>query len=517
MDKTNREGGVVFGRVAGGNHRSPVTWAVAATALMLLVLLMPAAASAEVTYGTLSNFDVFNDTGEETHGFEIELDDVSSSDISYEFGAPYERYGNPKLVDFPGGVYVRYESPYDPQAKAFTQATPVAGSPITPTLGHQCWTGGSGEYFTSGCEHFGLGLNKNPTKTVYRWLVADPAHPGNLMASGSNVSLPAPEWSVQPPAGGQPAPVVQAVVKAPEPEGFQEFGEAVWVKVFETEAQQPAELNHLLTDDPAVPDEESQTEVEWILLQKELGVPNGGELASEKALGQGDESVTRRYEIYEYSGSYEPGSHEATPAINDNTPAEGELGEYVGAQMAALNVLGGEPAPSVGKLSAKKGPAAGGTTVTITGSRFTGASAVRFGSTDATSFKVNSATSITAVSPTGTSGAVDVTVVSPNGTSAAGPTDAFKYGSPTIAAVTPGSGPKGGETSLTLEGSGFATGAEATTFKIGKVVVLGVECPSTTICMGVAPAVAKAGAVDVRAKVGKATSKKVAADRYTYT
>jgi hypothetical protein len=505
----------VFEKVAGGDRQLPGAWVFAV--LMLLVGLMPATASAEVTYGTLSNFDVINDTGEETHGFEIELDDVSSSDISYEFGAPYERYGNPKLVDFPGGVYVRYESPYDAQTKTFTAATPVASSPIAPTLGHQCWTGGSSDYLTSGCEHFGLGLNKNPTKTVYRWLVADQAHPGNLQASGTSVSLPAPQWSVQPPAGGGAAPGVRAVVDAPEPDGFQEFGEAQWVKVYETESPQPADLNHLLTDDPAVPQEESQTEVEWILLQKEFGVANGGELASEKPLGQGAESVTRRYELYEYAGSYDPGSHEARPAINDNTPAEGEIGEYVGAQMAALNILGGEPAPSVGKVSAKKGPAAGGTTVTVTGSRFTAASAVRFGSTDASSYKVNSPTSITAVSPPGTSGAVHVTVVSPNGTSAAGSADAFKYGNPTITAVTPPGGPKGEAASVTVEGSGFAPGAEATTFKFGKAAAWSVECLSTTTCLLVAPPAAKAGTVDLRANVGKAASKKVAADRYSYS
>lgn len=35
------------------------------------LLAIPAAASASTPYGSLSNFDVFNDTGEVTHGFEI--------------------------------------------------------------------------------------------------------------------------------------------------------------------------------------------------------------------------------------------------------------------------------------------------------------------------------------------------------------------------------------------------------------------------------------------------------------
>jgi hypothetical protein len=57
------------------------------------------------------------------------------------------------------------------------------------------------------------------------------------------------------------------------------------------------------------------------------------------------------------------------------------------------------------------GPAAGGTNVTITGTGFTGASAVMFGGTAAASFNVDSDSSITATSPAG-SGTVDVTVTS---------------------------------------------------------------------------------------------------------
>ena len=59
-------------------------------------------------------------------------------------------------------------------------------------------------------------------------------------------------------------------------------------------------------------------------------------------------------------------------------------------------------------------PPAGGTSVAITGAELTGATAVDFGSTAASSFTVNSATSITAVAPAG-SGAVDVTVTGPVG------------------------------------------------------------------------------------------------------
>jgi alpha-tubulin suppressor-like RCC1 family protein len=83
--------------------------------------------------------------------------------------------------------------------------------------------------------------------------------------------------------------------------------------------------------------------------------------------------------------------------------------------------------PTVKTLSPRKGPELGGTSVTITGTNFAGASAVKFGSTEATSFKVNSETSITAVSPPHTGGKVDVTVATPNGTTAISSKDRFRY------------------------------------------------------------------------------------------
>ncbi len=68
------------------------------------------------------------------------------------------------------------------------------------------------------------------------------------------------------------------------------------------------------------------------------------------------------------------------------------------------------PAPTVKKLSAKKGPGTGGTPVTITGTRFEGVTAVSFGGTGALEYTVESPTSIVAVSPPG---AGTVNVMSP--------------------------------------------------------------------------------------------------------
>ena len=122
-------------------------------------------------------------------------------------------------------------------------------------------------------------------------------------------------------------------------------------------------------------------------------------------------------------------------------------------------------APTVTGLSPTSGPTMGGTLVTITGTSFTGASAVDFGTTPATNVTVVSDTSITADSPAGT-GTVDVTVTTPTGTSATSPADQFTY---TVVVVPDGHGPDAdnwfdaGGTPVTITGTSF-TGATAVDF-----------------------------------------------------
>ena len=92
--------------------------------------------------------------------------------------------------------------------------------------------------------------------------------------------------------------------------------------------------------------------------------------------------------------------------------------------LAALS--GSIPAPGLIGISPTSGPEAGGTAVVITGTNFTGASNVSFGSTSAATFTVNSATEITATSPVGT-GTIDVTVTTSAGVTDTSAADQFTY------------------------------------------------------------------------------------------
>jgi hypothetical protein len=175
------------------------------------------------------------------------------------------------------------------------------------------------------------------------------------------------------------------------------------------------------------------------------------------------------------------------------------------------------PAPVVKKLSVKRGPASGMTSVTIAGAGFTGVTSVRFGSVQATGLEVVSKTSITVLSPIGTSGVVDVTVTTPNGTSATSAKDRFKYLTPTIAHVSPSTGSTAGGTNVTVAGSGFAPGKAQTKFLFGRTPATSVECQSTTICTVASPAAKKAGPVDIRAITSGPASAKSTTDHFTYS
>jgi hypothetical protein len=76
---------------------------------------------------------------------------------------------------------------------------------------------------------------------------------------------------------------------------------------------------------------------------------------------------------------------------------------------------------SITNVSPNSGPAAGGTTVTITGTNFTGTTQVWFGGVLGTNLTVSSDTSITITTPPQPVGSVGVAVITPHG-------DAYRQG-----------------------------------------------------------------------------------------
>jgi alpha-tubulin suppressor-like RCC1 family protein len=171
--------------------------------------------------------------------------------------------------------------------------------------------------------------------------------------------------------------------------------------------------------------------------------------------------------------------------------------------------------PTVTGVSPERGSPLGGTSVTITGTRLIGATAVKFGSANAASFKVESETSIKAVSPAG-SGIVDVTVTTPAGTSPTSAADHFSY-LPVVSAVSPGEGPITGGTVVTITGTNFI---EVSAVKFGSSNAVTFKVESETSIVAVSPPASGTppapGTVDVTVTTLGGTSLTNAGDHFRY-
>ena len=175
---------------------------------------------------------------------------------------------------------------------------------------------------------------------------------------------------------------------------------------------------------------------------------------------------------------------------------------------------GGGVSLSVSKVLPLAGPAAGGTTVTITGSNFQGASAVMFGDAPAISFIVDSAgTKILARAPQHPAGPVNVVVVSPFGSQLIAGTNVFSFLAPTTTKVSPAGGSAGGGTKVIVTGANLK-GATSVTFGGVPAASFTVNTSGTRL-VAVAPAHV-VGTVDVVVTVVGDSSPVSAADQYSF-
>ena len=280
--------------------RLPGSLAIGVFCAIALVGWSARPARASTAYGDLNNFDVFNDTGQPCHGFEIELDDVRSTDITYTFD--WNHYGAPAISQDNSDpahpkVFVRYAAKYS--AGAFVAFTAVPASAPSPTNGHMC----TDPTVNIGCEHFGVGYYGTPSAVRYNWLIEDPLLPGTLI-HGPAVNVATPNWTYYPPAPAQPVAQVQAVILAPPPPPapVYEFGDAVWVKAIVTTSHNnaPLELKDLVSDDPNDPNDKNwrngepdEVEIEWQILQTEFNNPAGA-MNSTSMRGRSIRKPTRR-------------------------------------------------------------------------------------------------------------------------------------------------------------------------------------------------------------------------------
>ena len=169
------------------------------------------------------------------------------------------------------------------------------------------------------------------------------------------------------------------------------------------------------------------------------------------------------------------------------------------------------PAPRVAGLSPASAPQ--GTSVTISGTGFTGARGVSFGTTAAVSVTVNSDTSLTAIAPAVRTGAVDVTVSGPGGRSATNASDRFTFVlTPRIAGVQPNRGSADGGSIVRITGVNFIG---ATAVRFGGLTAR-FKVVSATSILAISPAVTDPSVVDVTVTSQYGASVISSADQFTY-
>ena len=170
-----------------------------------------------------------------------------------------------------------------------------------------------------------------------------------------------------------------------------------------------------------------------------------------------------------------------------------------------------DPIPPLSKIEPGEGPEAGGTSVTVTGTGFTAASTVSFGSTTSPSVKFISSTQLTARAPAG-SGEVDVTVSTAGGTSTKSAADQFIYQPlPWIGTVEPGEGPAAGGTTVTITGEHFTPASKVS---FGSSPATGVKVNSAGSITANSPA--GGGHVYVTVSTAGGTSPKREGAEFTY-
>lgn len=313
-------------------------------ALTVALLGMARTAAADLSYGTLSNFDVYNDTGTTTYGFEIEFDDISSGSMSFTFPNPH--YGSGVKVQRGTTAVLRYAATFSGSSWSASTALHPPGGQVA-TSGHAC-------VFATGCEHFGVGLFAQPTAVRYHWLVEDANAPGTL-TQGPAVSLMAPIWAFSPPANPGAAPVVNVRMEAPEFEQENEvekqYPDAVWAKVIKLELDQELALGDLMSDNELLfelfeGDEQDlpegiEREIDWDLVEKGRNA-----LEVEDRPADDRKQIIRRVETYRYTGPVTLENEPDCDLIDCDTPIPGDtLGDLIGANIAAANLVPVEVAP----------------------------------------------------------------------------------------------------------------------------------------------------------------------------
>ena len=324
--------------------------------------------------GSYDNFDCFNDTGTEAEGFEIDVEDVSPSDLTREFPSNFGsqpwviRYGLPTVTAYDWtsatadpahaydqghkGVLITWAATLQggkwvaSQGNAVAQGAPGAagnGTPYNPkptlTSGDSCWWWGLGAtYPDSGCDHFGVSFAAGvaPGRLTYHWKIPDPTNTVLINAPLEASIPPSPSLAPVPVAAGAP-PVVQAVAQAPDDVGGDpyvqqeqepQFGPAYWLKTTTFYLPNKAVLENLqihLLNQLKLP-KGAKKVITWTLLQRAPAGQAEHEDNEQDNVPGKNVQVTKVNQYYKFNGAYDSETHEVLCGSFYATAADAQNG-----------------------------------------------------------------------------------------------------------------------------------------------------------------------------------------------
>lgn len=249
------------------------------------------------------------------------------------------------------------------------------------------------------------------------------------------------------------------------------------------------------------------------------GTPQvGTPLLAEHGTWGGDTPITFSYQWFLCGTSAPSGPGDCAPISGATgttyTPSAGDAGHFLALKVSGSNSSGSNGfslfettraavigQPSITSFSPTSGGV--GSSVTITGTNFTGANGVKFNATSATTFHVDSGTQITATVPTGaTTG--KITVSSPGGNIVS--SDTFTVlASATITSFLPASGVANVTPNIVINGTNLL-GATDVSFNGTHVAAGHFSATATKITVDKVPAGATTGKISVTTPAGTAQS-----------
>ncbi len=297
----------------------------------------PAKASPPSILGYATNFDVGNGTDKECEGFEVEIEDITDTQITYTWpGSP--GYPNPygtshtftpaTYADGHPGVTVRFAASY--AGSAWTAKTPIGQ-----------------------VNHFGIHINGTPGVQRYSWLCdlggSGAGSTGTLTPYGGTTqgnyyvmpSVPAVVPTVVATPTGEQVQTIVAPAVVPQP-AEPRFPDAVWVVKYQASSPNPVDVNQLLATDPEVQSAIANSQISSVaeLFQPDPGTNQGVEQEPGDPIDPGDQSSVTVTETYRYTGPVDPSDNSITcnEISGDPNNCSNFVGPMIARQMVSANL-----------------------------------------------------------------------------------------------------------------------------------------------------------------------------------